>query len=53
MVQGWYGGRRMCWPGTRTTQTFAGVVPADQLVSKLQTEYLQTLVAVWHGGGCE
>ena len=53
MVQGWYGGGRMCWLGTRTAQTFAAVVIAEQLVGQPQTKCLETLVAIWHGNGCE
>ena len=53
MVQGWYGGERMCWPGTRTAQMFAAVVIVDQLVGQPHTKCLQALVAIWHDSGCE
>ena len=36
--------------GTRTTQPLAGVVGADQLVSKLEAEGFVALVGDWHGG---
>ena len=51
MVQGWYGGGRMCWPGTRMAQTFAAVVIAYQLVSQPQMKCIEALVANRHGGG--